>query len=127
MRLIVDMKLTPRWVPYLLDANHDSVHWSDIGPVTADDSTICAYAREHGFVIVTNDLDFPRILAYTTEAKPSVILLRGEPLTPEARGVTLVKAIAQCGGELPAGAILTIDWSDRVRARLFPLKPSGSL
>ena len=122
MRLILDMNLTPRWVQYLLDADHECVHWSDIGPITAEDSAICAYAREHGFVIVTNDLDFPRIAAHTAEARPSVILLRGEPLTPESRGVTLLSAIAQCGDELRAGAILTIDWSDRVRARLFPLK-----
>lgn len=122
MRLILDMNLTPRWVRYLLDADHDCLHWSAIGPITAEDSTICEYAREHGFVIVTNDLDSPRILAHTSGAKPSVILVRGEPLTPESRGVTLLSAIAQCGDELQSGAILTIDWSDNVRARLFPLK-----
>jgi predicted nuclease of predicted toxin-antitoxin system len=54
MRLIFDMNLTPRWVQYLVNANHESVHWSDIGPHTADDSAICDYARRNGFVIVTN-------------------------------------------------------------------------
>ena len=122
MRLLLDMNLTPRWVQFLVDAGYECVHWSDIGPITAEDSTICAHAREHGFLIITNDLDFPRILAHMVDASPSVILLRGEPLTPEFRGVTLLSAIAQCGEELRAGAILTIDWTDKVRARLFPLK-----
>lgn len=78
--------------------------------------------RAHGFVVITNDLDFPRILAYTSEGKPSVILLRGEPLVPELRGEALIRAIAECSAELDTGAILTIDWLDRPRAHLLPLK-----
>jgi predicted nuclease of predicted toxin-antitoxin system len=81
MRLLIDMNLTPRWVPYLISAGHESVHWSSVGPGDTSDDAICEFAREHGFALITNDLDFPQILAYTREAKPSVILLRGEPLT----------------------------------------------
>jgi predicted nuclease of predicted toxin-antitoxin system len=84
-RLLIDRNLTPRWVGYLVDANFECAHWSSIGPVTAQDVTICAYARENGFAIITNDLDFPQILAHTSESKPSIILLRGEPLIPELR------------------------------------------
>lgn len=86
MRLLIDMNLAPRWVRSLIAAGHEAVHWSDAGPVNAPDSKICDYAREHGFVLLTNDLDFPRLLAHTSAGKPSVILLRGEPLTPEVRG-----------------------------------------
>ena len=28
MKLLVDMNLSPRWVPFLLDAGHEAVHWS---------------------------------------------------------------------------------------------------
>ena len=76
----------------------------------------------HEFVLITNDLDFPLILAHTRVAKPSVILLREEPLTPELRGPSLVNAIAECEAELESGAVLTVDWWDRVRARVLPLK-----
>jgi len=116
------MNLTPRWVPALSASGHDAVHWSELGPVGASDPAICEYARGHGFVLITNDLDFPRILAHTSAGKPSVILLRGEPLVPELRGDALLAAIAECARELDAGAILTIDWSDRPRAHLLPLK-----
>jgi predicted nuclease of predicted toxin-antitoxin system len=64
-----------------------------VGPVGAADSIICEYARDHGFVLITNDLDFPRIMAHTSNAKPSVILLRGEPLVPEMRGEALIRAM----------------------------------
>lgn len=41
---------------------------------------------------------------------------------PERRGAVLLNAIADCEGELESGAILTVDWSDKVRAHLLPLK-----
>lgn len=122
MRLLVDMNLTPRWVQFLNQTGYDCAHWSEIGSITASDAAICAYAREHSFVIITNDLDFPQILAHTVQAKPSLVLLRGEPLTPESRGAVLSKAIHSCREEIENGAILTIDWSDRVRVRLLPLR-----
>ena len=120
MRLLVDMNLTPRWVQALVAAGHDAVHWYTLGPNREPDSAICQYARDHQFVL-TNDLDFPRILAHTLHSKPSVILLRGDPLVPELRGEAVLYAIAECSAELDAGAILTVDWSDRPRARLLPL------
>ncbi|MEO8100664.1 MAG: DUF5615 family PIN-like protein [Acidobacteriota bacterium] len=122
MRLLIDMNLTPGWVPALAAAGHESVHWSTVGPISAPDSIICEYARDQRFMLLTNDMDFPRILAHSSNAKPSVILLRGEPLTPELRARPLIQAIADCSADLESGAILTLDWSDRPRARLLPLK-----
>jgi predicted nuclease of predicted toxin-antitoxin system len=121
MRLLIDMNLAPRWVQTFSTAGHEAIHWSEVGPIRASDSIICQYARDHGFVLITNDLDFPRILAHTSQRKPSVILLRGEPLTPELRSKALLGAITDCSAELESGAILTIDWLDRPRARLLPL------
>jgi predicted nuclease of predicted toxin-antitoxin system len=80
MRLLIDMNLTLRWVHYLNAAGHEAIHWSSIGANTAKDPEICDYAREHGYVLLTNDMDFPQILAHTKEAGPSVVLLRGEPV-----------------------------------------------
>ncbi len=122
MRFLIDMNLTPRWVQRLTEAGQECRHWSEIGPGETPDTEICEYARKHGYVLVTNDLDFPQILALTAEARPSVVLLRGEPLLPELRAPALLRAIADCAEELERGAILTLDWSDKVRARLLPLR-----
>ncbi len=122
MRFLFDMNLTPRWVQYLKDGGRDCVHWSAIGSPAASDREICAYARQHECVLITNDLDFPHILAHTRGARPSVILMRGEPLTPERRSIALLSAIAECAAALHAGAILTLDWSNKPRARLLPLR-----
>jgi len=121
MHLLIDMNLTPRWVPYLLSAGYEVRHWVSVGDASARDQEICDYARLHGFVLLTNHLDFPRILAHTKESKPSVVLLRGEPLSPEARGVAVARALADCKPELIQGCIVTLDWSNEPRARVLPL------
>jgi len=121
MDLLVDMNLTPRWVPCLVAAGHTAQHWSSIGQPTASDHEIMAYARDHKLIVLTNDLDYPQILAHTHDSAPSVILVRGEPLVPEARGPALLKALEICKDDLSQGAIVSLDLSDRPRARVLPL------
>jgi predicted nuclease of predicted toxin-antitoxin system len=116
------MNLTARWVQLLNGAGHEAVHWSSVGDPQAPDREICAYARAQGFVVLTNDLDFPQILAHTGNDGPSVVLLRGEPLVPEARGPALLRALADCETELARGAIVSLDWSGPPRARVLPLR-----
>src|SRR5580704_276554 len=121
MRLLVDMNLTPRWVQSLADSDHEATHWSAVGRPTASDEQVCAYAREHGFVVLTNDLDFPQILAHARQSGPSVVLLRGEPLVPEERCSALLLALQECQSELLQGAIVSLDWSGQPRAKVLPL------
>jgi predicted nuclease of predicted toxin-antitoxin system len=58
VKLLVDMNLSPSWVGRLARHGFEAVHWSTIGAATAPDSEILTWANEHGFVVVTNDLDF---------------------------------------------------------------------
>ena len=94
MRILVDMNLTTRWVQSLQTAGHDARHWVDVGKSSATDQQIFDYARLDRYVLLTNDLDFPRILAHRRDAEPSNVLLRGEPLTPdpERRSEALIRA-----------------------------------
>ena len=122
MRLLVDMNLTTRWVQRLNDAGQDTVQLSSVGDPRAPDREICDYASERGLVVLTNDLDFPRILAHGNSGGPSVVLLRSEPLVPEIRGPALVRALQDCEAELAAGAIVSLDWSGPPRARVLSLR-----
>ena len=67
---------------------------------------------ERGFVIVT---------AHTRAGGPSVILMRGEPLTPETRGHDFARLLRECVVELGQGAIVSVDWGQGFRVRLLPL------
>jgi predicted nuclease of predicted toxin-antitoxin system len=51
------MNLSPNWVDRLDTAGLAAIHWSSIGPMDATDIEIMAYAAEHGYVVLTHDLD----------------------------------------------------------------------
>lgn len=121
MKLLIDMNLSPRWVNWLSDAGVDAAHWSALGRTNAPDSEIMAFARAHGYVVLTHDLDFSAILAATNGDKPSVVQLRADDVSPEAIGSHVVRALSQMAAQLVEGSLLTID-PDRTRIRVLPLR-----
>ena len=72
MRVLLDMNLSPHWVPVLANAGHEVEHWSSIGPATATDQQIVEYAIDNACVIITHDLDFGILLATGGLGAPSV-------------------------------------------------------
>ncbi len=121
MKLLVDMNLSPRWIPLLRGAGWEATHWSEVGKANAPDSEIMTYAAAGNYVILTHDLDFGAILASTGQSIPSVVQIRTEDVSPEAVGQQTVEALRHLATQLEAGALLTIE-SDRTRLRLLPLK-----
>lgn len=121
MRLLIDMNLTPRWLSFWRAPGIRRYTGHPCSTSTKD-AYIREFARLHTYVILTNDLDFPQILAHTRRAAPSIVLLRGEPLVPEVRGFALLDALKACESDLNQGAIVTLDWLDRLRSRVLPLR-----
>ncbi len=119
MKLLIDMNLSPRWVDFLGSAGYDVAHWSSVGSVAARDSEITEYAIEHGYVIMTHDLDFSAILAASKGSKPSIIQIRAEDISPEVIGLPVINALVQMEQELSKGALVTID-PGRTRLRILP-------
>lgn len=119
MKLLVDMNLSPRWIPFLLDAGYEAVHWSTVGKAGATDSEIMAFAAANDYVVLTNDLDFAAILASTHHKKPSVAQIRAEDLDPNVIGTRIVAALQFAQKDLEGGALLTIE-ADRTRLRVLP-------
>ncbi|WP_230646734.1 DUF5615 family PIN-like protein [Bradyrhizobium sp. Leaf401] len=120
MRFLIDMNLSPSWVPFLQNAGFEVVHWSAVGAADASDRTLMQWAAARDHVVVTNDLDFSTILAATQRRKPSVIQIRADLLTPAAIGGAVLRALAQTERELAEGALVSID-PDRARVRILPL------
>lgn len=120
MKLIVDMNLSPRWIPLLGRSQIEAVHWSSVGSVTALDTEIMAYAVEHGYIVLTNDLDFSAILAATRGAKPSVVQIRSDDLNPDAIGAQVIGALRQLEVQLQSGALVSVE-PHRTKVRLLPL------
>jgi predicted nuclease of predicted toxin-antitoxin system len=109
------------WVGFLAEAGFDAVHWSDVGSGSAPDSELMRWAVERGHLVLTADLDFGAILAATQSARPSVVQVRGDILTPLATGGAVVAAIRQTRQELLDGALVSVD-AARARLRILPLR-----
>jgi len=121
MKLLLDMNLAPRLCEYLAQGGHQALHWSRVGDGEATDAQIMAYAKSHGFVVLTHDLDFGTILAATGGDGPSVVQLRDVDTSPEAIGAAILTGLRQMESELDAGALVTIE-PGRLRLRLLPLR-----
>ena len=120
MRLVVDINLSSEWVELFQEHGYQAVHWSAVGDPRAPDPVIMAWAREHGHVVFTHDLDFSRILALTRAAGPSVFQVRTEDVLPAAIGAVVVRALQQHGDSLRVGAVVVLDAASS-RARILPL------
>ena len=80
-----------------------------------------AWAREHGHIVFTHDLDFGALLALTRASGPSVIQVRSHDVLPEHLEGIVVTTIRAYESQLQQGAIVTVDES-RGRVRILPIK-----
>ncbi len=111
MKILVDMNLTPSWVPALERHGWSAVHWADVGDPRAAD---------HGYVVFTHDMDFGTMLALSHEGSPSVLQIRAQDVLPIHLERTVLAALAQHDVDLSSGALVVVD-ETRSRVRLLPI------
>ncbi len=121
MKILLDMNLSPLWVPVLTQAGFETVHWSAVGRQNAPDSELMLWAKQNGYVVFTHDLDFGDILAATNADAPSVIQVRTQKLHPEFLGASVVRILNQFREQLLSGALIVID-EQKTRARILPIR-----
>lgn len=120
MKLLLDMNISPEWCGLLSAEGYESIHWSTVGSPDAPDRKLLMWAREHGYVVFTHDLDFGSILANTGAESPSVIQIRIQNISPQSAGMLVLDNLRRFSQELEAGALISIDW-ERSRARILPI------
>ena len=119
MKIIVDVNLAIRWANMLSKRGIEAVHWTTIGAANAQDTEIMSYARQNGYSVFTNDLDFSAILVSTRAASPSVIQIRAEDTRPEAHLDRVAEALIKYSSAIEEGTIITID-SYKTRMHILP-------
>ena len=120
LQILVDMNLSPQWVPVLQKHGWPAVHWSTVGDPGATDKDIMDWARDHQYVVFTHDLDFGTMLALSHEAGPSVLQVRAEDTLPDSLEELVVAALNQHQADLSSGALVVVDES-RSRVRVLPI------
>lgn len=125
MTVLIDMNLSPSWVPVLAERNINAIHWSQVGSNDAPDREIFLYAQQHDCIVFTHDLDFGDILAATGAASPSVIQVRTDDTSPEALIDHFMSATEEFHPYLEKGALITIVL-EKYRVRILPVGPADS-
>jgi predicted nuclease of predicted toxin-antitoxin system len=74
VKFLVDMALSPELAVWLRSQGHDAAHASELSLNCAPDHEILF---DEGRIVISADLDFPRLLASLGVAGPGLILLRG--------------------------------------------------
>jgi predicted nuclease of predicted toxin-antitoxin system len=76
MKFLLNMNLPRQLGKQLAGAGHVCRHVGDIGMARASDTEIVAAARRNRETIITHDLDYGGLLAFSGEDAPSVIIFR---------------------------------------------------
>ena len=114
------MPLSPELAQWLQVEGHDAVHASDLSMHRTPDSEILQFATRDDRVVITADLDFPRLLAALGSAGPGLILLRGGNYSEaESRDCLRRVLMSIVQDELPR-SIVVVD-RERIRRRWLPV------
>lgn len=120
LRLLLDMNLPPSLCGALETSGYPAVHVRDLGLQAATDEALVEIARQRGEAIVTNDLDFTRILAVEGSTSPSLLLFRVGNVTPSLFASLLQQHLPRVTDDLLRGAIVVIEHR-AVRIRPLPV------
>lgn len=120
MRLFADMHISPRTVAHLRSRGHDVLRVNEVLPATAPDDDVIAFARSENRAIVTQDLDFSRLVAASGLARPSIVSLRLPSSRVEYVNDVLDRTLPAIEQYLEEGAIITVE-DGRVRRRMLPV------
>ena len=120
LRFLADIHISPATVHDLNEQGWDTVRVANVLDPRSSDAQILAYARQHGQVVVTQDLDFSALLAVSGEEGPSLISLRLDNARPSIVTRRLLDVISVLAEELAQGIIVSVDEAT-LRYRFLPV------
>ena len=119
MRFLADMGVSQHIVQLLRQNGEDAVHLRDEGLQKLPDSTIFEKAHSEGRIVLTFDLDFGEIAAFSHGRIVSVILFRlRNTRTPHV--IQRLNSALEFRHELEKGAIILVE-ETRIRIRRLPI------
>ncbi|TNE48125.1 MAG: hypothetical protein EP344_19085 [Bacteroidetes bacterium] len=120
MDLLLDENMLPSFCAILQEYGHHARHVYSVGLGNAPDEAILDFARQAGDTILTNDLDFSRIMALSQAELPSVITFRLGALNRELfRNIVLLN-FTSLEEAVREGSLITID-EGGIRIRKLPV------
>ena len=120
MKFLLNMNIPRALGRRLAAVGHECRHVGDIAMGQASDSAIVEEARAHGEVIVTHDLDYGHLLAFSGAPSPSVIIFRLRNTHLENLYTRFISIWHEIAGPLQQGAIVILE-DATLRVRKLPI------
>lgn len=121
MRFLVDQPVSPIVAAWLAGRGHDAVHVRDRGMSRSTDEQIVALAVAEQRVIVTSDLDYPRIIALAGVSRPGLVLFRAGNISDREMLALLQRVLTEVPAERLPGSVVVID-EHSIRVATLPLR-----
>jgi len=124
LRFLVDACVDVRLAGWLRDQGHDALHLRELGLQDLPDVQVFAKAMAEGRIVVTHDLDFGEISAFTQRRAASVVVFRLHDPRLDRLIARLSTVLADCVPALRAGAVVIVEEA-RLRVRRLPAGAGG--
>lgn len=121
MKFLLDMNLPRELGSRLLEIGHEARHAGDAGLAMAADMVILREALSQDEVVLTHDLDYGQLLAFSGDAGPSVVIYRVRDARAASLFARLTSAWPRLEAPLEAGAIVVIE-DHNIRVRQLPIR-----
>ena len=120
MKFLLDMPVSAILLDVLENYEHEGVHAHQIGKSRATDRELLDIARQEDRIIITADLDFPRLLALNSATGPGLILFRGGNYSDVEMYDLLERVLKEVTSEMLEISICVVD-KKRIRITQLPL------
>jgi len=121
VKFFIDMPLSPGLASWLAQRGHDAIHATESGLQRAPDDQVIEHARSESRIIVTADLDYPRLLAKAGAGSPGLVLFRGGDFSEAECVSRLSQALESIPEEDLARSVVVIE-RHRIRRRPLPIR-----
>lgn len=121
MKFLIDMPVSPSLGVWLTKQGHEAMHVSQIGMASADDTDILELAQRESRIIITADLDFPRLIVIAGDKSPAIVLFRGGNYNEEEMKKLMERVLSTISPQEMEQSIVVVD-KTRIRKIRLPIK-----
>jgi len=120
MEVLLDMPVSPLLIEVLQVHGHEGVHAHEVDLDRAPDCELLEIARRENRVVITADLDFPRLLALSSADGPGLILFRGGNYSDAEMCDLLNRVLTEVPPDILETSVCVVD-KRRIRFTRLPL------
>ncbi|MEJ2734567.1 MAG: DUF5615 family PIN-like protein [Anaerolineae bacterium] len=121
MKALLDMPVSSSLLSVLEAHGHEGIHAHQVGLDRATDRELLLVARRENRIVITADLDFPRLLALSSAEGPGLILFRGGNYSDAEMRDLLDRVLTEIAPEILETSVCVVD-RKRIRYTRLPLR-----